>query len=174
MSQDTESFEQLRRLLALKRHEQPPPGYFNDFSRQVIVRIKAGERGEPANVLERLFLEAPWLQRLLNAFETRPILAGACGVAVCGLMIAGVLYSDSADVSSVARVPISESGTSPATFTSLTPEDQQPFIAVPVATFESTGAKPILTGGSPNGSLLEGLQQLKAERTSFAMPVVGN
>jgi len=43
MSSEPENFEALRRLLVIKRHEQPPPGYFNDFSRQVISRIRADE-----------------------------------------------------------------------------------------------------------------------------------
>ena len=94
MSQDTENFEQLRRLLALKRHEQPPPGYFNDFSSQVIARIKLGERGEDSAGTGRLFWEAPWLQRIWAAFEAKPVLAGAFGVAVCGLLITGVIYSE--------------------------------------------------------------------------------
>ena len=84
MNQDTENFEQLRRLLALKRYEQPPPRYFNDFSSQVILRIKAGERGEEGAFLERLLWEAPWLRQIWAAFEAKPILAGVCGVAVCG------------------------------------------------------------------------------------------
>ena len=94
MNPETENFEQLRRLLALKRHEQPPPGYFNNFSGQVIARIKAGERGEDSFNLGRWVWEGAWLQRLWSAIETKPALTGAFGVLVCGLLISGIIYSD--------------------------------------------------------------------------------
>jgi hypothetical protein len=93
MDQDSQDFESLRRLLALKRYEQPPPGYFNHFSVEVIARIKGGE-GAHENVMERLFWEAPWLQRLWAALETKPVMAGAFGAAVCALLVAGVVYSE--------------------------------------------------------------------------------
>ncbi len=94
MYPDSENFDQLRRLLAVKRHEQPPLGYFHNFSRQVIARIRAGERAEPANAWARLFWDAPWLQRLWAAFETKPVLAGAVGVACCALLLASVVLFD--------------------------------------------------------------------------------
>jgi len=94
MYPDSENFDQLRRLLAVKRHEQPPLGYFHNFSPQVIARIRAGERAEPANAWARLFWDAPWLQRLWAAFETKPILAGAVGVACCALLLASVVLFD--------------------------------------------------------------------------------
>jgi hypothetical protein len=95
MRPETENFEQLRRLLALKRHEQPPPGYFNSFSSQVIARIEAGERGDDAVGFARWIWEGVWLQRLWEALAAKPALAGVFGVAVCGLLIAAVIYSDS-------------------------------------------------------------------------------
>jgi hypothetical protein len=169
MSEDSENFEQLRRLLALKRHEQPPPGYFDGFSRQVILRIKAGECRAQANLLERLFWEAPWVQRLWHALETRPILAGACGVAVCGLMITGILYSDKADVSPLALAPIAEPTTPPGSLTSLSPSEK-PFASISALLAEPTGARPMLTATPAEGSLLGDISKLPADRATFRFP----
>ena len=105
MSEDSQDFGSLRRLLALKRHEQPPPGYFNDFSGHVINRIKAGDRVDDG-VLTRLFWEAPWFQRLWVSLETKPILAGAFGTAVCVLLIWGVIYSEKADSEKAGVQPV--------------------------------------------------------------------
>jgi hypothetical protein len=98
MNSDQENFEQLRRLLALKRYELPPPRYFNEFSSQVIARIRAGERGESSSVLESFFGETSWLQRLWGALESRPAFAGAFGATMCGLLLAGIVYSSNVDV----------------------------------------------------------------------------
>ena len=88
MNPEQEDFQQLRRLLALKRHEQPPPGYFEGFSRQVIVRIRVGEREE------RLQLEMSWLQRLWGGLQVKPALAGAFGVVVCGVLVSAAVLSE--------------------------------------------------------------------------------
>ena len=94
MMPEQDNFESLRRLLVLKRYEQPPPGYFNRFSRDVIERIRSGEHLIEASWFERLGWEAPWLQRVWAIFEAKPILAGALGVAVCGLLVSGIVYSE--------------------------------------------------------------------------------
>ena len=79
MNENENNFETLRRLLKLKRHEIPPPGYFNNFSGQVIARIRAGEAGGARIFAERLDAEAPWLASLLRIFETKPgIIGGVC------------------------------------------------------------------------------------------------
>jgi hypothetical protein len=81
-------FAELRRLLALKRHEQPPPGYFNTFSRGVIVALKAERR---AGAGSRGRDSAPqWVLRLLEQFQARPALAGALGAVSCALVIGGL------------------------------------------------------------------------------------
>jgi|HubBroStandDraft_4_1064222.scaffolds.fasta_scaffold677497_2 hypothetical protein len=87
MAPEQEDFEALRRLLAIKRHEQPPPGYFNSFSRQVLARIEAGEG-------DGRFGRLPWYQRLWAALDTKPALAGALGATACAAVIGAFLYSD--------------------------------------------------------------------------------
>jgi len=104
MSLEQDNFEPLRRLLALKRHEQPPPGYFEGFSRQVVLRIKHGERGEEEQTNVTTLVQVPWLQRLLGAFSANPTLASAFGVALCSLLVAGVAYSSNSGASSAPEV----------------------------------------------------------------------
>src|SRR5215469_12747680 len=96
MSPVPDDFEQLRRVLALKRHEQPPPGYFHSFSHQVIVRIQAGELGDPVAESFWSFSGGSFLQRLWATLDARPVLAGAFGVAVCGFFVVGAFLSDNA------------------------------------------------------------------------------
>jgi hypothetical protein len=94
MKPEPENFRDLRRLLLLKRHEQPPPGYFNGFSRQVIARIEAGESGEALSFFQQLMASPSWVSRLWDSLGAKPILAGAFGVTICSVLIAGVAYSD--------------------------------------------------------------------------------
>ena len=77
-----ENFDQLRRLLALKRYEAPPPGYFHSFSGKVMARIEAEVALAPA-----------WWQKLGFDFNFKPALVCGLGVVVCGLLSAGVLTS---------------------------------------------------------------------------------
>jgi hypothetical protein len=104
MNAESDNFRELRRLLALKRYEQPPPGYFNNFSRQVMARIEAGERGSGPAWSEGWVSSSSWLARLWNSFGAKPILAGAFGVAVCSVLISGVAYSDRGDAGNLPAV----------------------------------------------------------------------
>jgi hypothetical protein len=167
MSEDTENFEQLRRLLALKRHEQPPPGYFNNFSRQVILRIRAGEMGEDAAIFGRFSWEAPWLQRIWAALETKPILAGAFGLVLCSLLVAGVVFADKADVASGALAPPIESASLPIVQASIGAADQ-PFLARPVS-LEPSSTGPI-DAAKTDELLLNALGKLRAEPASLGFP----
>ncbi len=93
MSLDQDNFQALRRLLALKRHEQPPPGFFDAFARRVISRLEADELVEEAAGVNPGFWEVPWLQRFLATFDRSSALAGTFGLAVCGLLLAGLICS---------------------------------------------------------------------------------
>ena len=85
MNPSPEEFDQLRKLLVLKRHEQPPPGYFDHFSHKVIARIEA----------ERLGLRPSWWQRLFPNLDAKPVLACAYGLVITGLLVVGLGISES-------------------------------------------------------------------------------
>ena len=88
MNENEQDFGALRQLLKLKRHETPPPGYFNNFSDKVIARIREGGRaGE-------LSTEAPWLLKFLQWFEFKPAFAGTFASALFLLLVFGFVFAD--------------------------------------------------------------------------------
>lgn len=87
MSTAPEEFDKLQQLLKLKRYEQPPPGYFNNFPTLVINRLERAARQQHG-------LQA-WIARFLGILETNPVAAGLFGMSVCGLLISGIAYSQS-------------------------------------------------------------------------------
>ncbi|HZV36264.1 MAG TPA: hypothetical protein VFB72_16930 [Verrucomicrobiae bacterium] len=87
MSTAPEEFEKLQQLLKLKRHEQPPPGYFNNFPTLVINRLERAAEQQSG-------LQA-WFSRAVGILETNPVAAGLFGMSVCGLLISGIAYSQS-------------------------------------------------------------------------------
>lgn len=161
MNPDSENFDAVRRLLALKRHEQPPPGYFNNFSSQVISRIKAGEGAEPASAIGRLFGKAGWWQHLVAVLEAKPAFAGAFGAAVCALLISGIVYS--------------ENGPTPASAALMEPEAGSSLAPATVAVGDSLNESQFVSAGtnaiSPGpASLWNDLQSPKAQLVSFPAP----
>ena len=81
MNPQPENFERLQKLLALKRHEQPPPGYFEKLSDRIADQI----------ALEKELGLLPWWRRLAASFEFKPAFVCAVGVVLCGLFSAGVI-----------------------------------------------------------------------------------
>ena len=166
MRPEQENFDSLRRLLTLKRYEQPPPGYFNRFSSQVIERIRSGEQLVEATWFERLGWEAPWLQRVWSIFDAKPILAGALGVAVCGLLVSGIVYSEQveppqASFATTTAVPLA------------TQLENQP----PSSLFRAQGPSTGLSGtglvvpaNDQNSPLLGELQRAHTQPASFTVP----
>jgi hypothetical protein len=107
MNEPADNFEPLRKLLALKRHEVPPPGYFNGFSNQVIARIRLGEAAKADGMIARLLNEAPWLLRFIRIFEAKPAYAGMFASVMFLLLVAGIVYSDHPEVTPDTLTPAS-------------------------------------------------------------------
>jgi hypothetical protein len=85
---DPDNFRELAVLLAWKRNERPPPGYFDSFSRQVMARLRMVPVSAPS----------PWWEKWLDWFDARPVVVGACGVAVCSLLVAAFSLSQEREV----------------------------------------------------------------------------
>ncbi len=77
-----DNFESLTKLMALKRYEEPPPGYFDRLPSRILGRI-VREEEEPTD----------WLRSLFGRFEFRPALAGAFGFTLGAFYLIGVGYS---------------------------------------------------------------------------------
>ncbi|HOB99761.1 MAG TPA: hypothetical protein PKM43_13595 [Verrucomicrobiota bacterium] len=80
---DHDSFAALRRAVALKRHEQPPPGYFDRLHRRVLDRLPLEPDVEPED----------WFEALFERFRLRPALAGFFSFALGAFYLAGLGYS---------------------------------------------------------------------------------
>ena len=78
-----DDFEQLRKLLALKRYEVPPPGYFDSLPRKVMTRVEMTELG----------IYSTWWEWVVARFDAKPLLACAYGFAVSGLLLLGFRLS---------------------------------------------------------------------------------
>ena len=92
MNTGDDEFEQLRKLLKLKRHEQPPPGYFNGFSGRILTRI---EREAEAQSTAGFFANLSWLSRLRAVLAENPISSGI--FAVCGILMVAIANSQYLD-----------------------------------------------------------------------------
>ena len=90
MNENENNFEALRQLLALKRHEIPPPGYFEGFAGEVNARIRAGEAVKQGGIAKRFAAEAPWLFNFLSIFEAKPAFVGGFASALCLLLLFGI------------------------------------------------------------------------------------
>jgi hypothetical protein len=80
MKTDPENFEALRKLIAIKRHELPPPGYFNRLPSAILTRIERGEG------------KFSFWERISADFTVRLGFAYAFVLAACGALTAS-LYS---------------------------------------------------------------------------------
>ena len=151
MNQEQENFEALQRLLKLKRYEQPPPGYFGDFSTQVVRRIKLGGPEDKEGILEYLFIEAPWLQRLFGAFQAKPAVAWSFGLAACALVVSSIVYSETVEYSPVSVLPTSSEA-----------DRANAVVAVPMTLAESSAES------------LESLAALSASTNPVIQPIGGS
>ena len=105
--EQNQDFGKLQHLLKLKRYEQPPPGYFHNFSRQVCARIQDGKHAANSGVFGSLFSNASWLKRFWVSLETQPIFAGVLGMAACALLLTGIVYSTEKTDTPQAYIPAS-------------------------------------------------------------------
>jgi hypothetical protein len=133
MENEDQNFDQLKKLLALKKHELPPPGYFNKLPGEVISRIRV-ERAASVNPMATLKSEAPWVVRLWQSLEAKPAFAGVFGAAICAVVLAAIFFA--------------EKPTTQPTFAGPRTPAAAPFVAATPAIASGTLDQPVLLAGT--------------------------
>jgi len=82
MNPEQENFDALRKLMSLKRHEIPPPGYFDHLPRRIATRIRSDE-GAPT-----------FWEILLARLRLNLSVAYAFGLTACGVLALGAVYAE--------------------------------------------------------------------------------
>lgn len=83
MKTEEHDFRELQKLLAVKRHEQPPPRFFRDFAEHVLSRLHTAEPPEPKT----------WWQRMGLDFDMKPALVCVWGIASCAALLYGIIVT---------------------------------------------------------------------------------
>ncbi len=148
MEQSPQDHDLIRRLLAIKRHELPPAGFFDQFHAGVMGRIEANIESA----------ELAWWERALLWFDSKPIMAGAYAIAVAGLFVCGLEFSqmiqtETAELTVDGIAIGSASTTGPASFSSGRFESSiPPVYAGPIVSASADpGSGKIIPDSSPVG-----------------------
>lgn len=115
-------FDSLQKVLRVKRYEQPPPRYFNEFSGRVITRIESGDG------------RASWWERF--GFDLRPAFAAGVGIVACVLVVYGVATTDTGEGFSENGAPVLAG-------------DSQTLGAVPGYSVAASSTNPVPSYGTP-------------------------
>ena len=91
MNQDSENVDALLKLMALKRHEQPPPGYFARLPDKITSRIERGEG------------QLNFWERFLAGYTFRPAFAYSFALVAFGALGFSVINSVSTAPADSAR-----------------------------------------------------------------------
>lgn len=88
-----QDFEDLRKLLSLKKYEQPPPRYFSELPARIWVRIEREGRTET------------FWARLFPNVGLSPAMAYSFGLLACGTLVFGIGYSLRTESTQSAPIP---------------------------------------------------------------------
>jgi hypothetical protein len=80
--QNPDEYESVKKLLALKRHEEPPPGYFDRLPGEIRARIAHAETHPE-----------PFWRRWLEAWDLSPALATSYATVAAVLVLGGVWFA---------------------------------------------------------------------------------
>ncbi|MBI2929240.1 MAG: hypothetical protein HYY24_26545 [Verrucomicrobia bacterium] len=165
MEFQSDKTEQLMKLLACKRHEQPPPGYFTNFAVKVIARIEAQEMAQ----------QSSWWQRLVAHFDAKPVLACSYGLAIGAVLLFGVSLASVFEEQQTAAIGVGEGLVRPGPYAASFGTDApppvrhdlaQPGMASALATSLDSSVNPVVLG--PPSFLLGNGSAGRVERAGWS------